>query len=140
MKNPKPLTTPSLTLLIARASSTPSSIAVVLTPAGWITPQRSSICSARPASCEVTENRLYVKAVTDRLQREVKSRRVGDVVEAGVMISNSEVGLGSVLVTPFAHFLVCLNGMTREGGKRWNHLGRRADEKDDVYALLTDDS
>jgi hypothetical protein len=94
----------------------------------------------RIASCEVTENRLYIKAVTDRVQREVKSRRVGDVVEAGVMISNSEVGLGSVLVTPFAHFLVCLNGMTREGGRRWNHIGRHADEKDDIYALLTDET
>jgi len=54
----------------------------------------------RIVSCEVTENRLYIKAVTDRVQREVKSRQVGDVVEAGVMISNSEVGLGSVLVSP----------------------------------------
>jgi hypothetical protein len=94
----------------------------------------------RIASCEVTENRLYIKAVTDRVRREVKSRRVGDVVEAGVMISNSEVGLGSVLVTPFAHFLACLNGMTREGGKRWNHIGRHVDEKDEVYTLLTDET
>ncbi|HXP76569.1 MAG TPA: hypothetical protein VN823_20695, partial [Stellaceae bacterium] len=94
----------------------------------------------RIVSCEVTENRLYIKAVTDRVQREVKSRRVGDVVEAGVMISNSEVGLGSVLVSPFAHFLLCTNGMVREGGKRWNHIGRHADEKDEVYALLTDET
>jgi hypothetical protein len=94
----------------------------------------------RIVSCEVTENRLYIKAVTERVQREVKSRRVGDVVEAGVMISNSEVGLGSVLVTPFAHFLICLNGMVREGGKRWNHIGRHADEKDEVYALLSDET
>jgi hypothetical protein len=94
----------------------------------------------RIVSCEVTENRLYIKAVTDRVQREVKSRRVGDVVEAGVMISNSEVGLGSVLVSPFAHFLLCTNGMVREGGKRWNHIGRHADEKDEVYALLSDET
>jgi len=94
----------------------------------------------RIASCEVTEHRLYIKAVTDRIQREVNSRRVGDVVEAGVMISNSEVGLGSVLVTPFAYFLACTNGMVREGGRRWNHIGRYADEKDAVYALLTDET
>src|SRR5579859_2899910 len=81
----------------------------------------------RIVSCEVTENRLYIKAVTDRVQREVKSRRVGDVVEAGVMISNSEVGLWT-------------NGMVREGGKRWNHIGRHADEKDEVYALLSDET
>ena len=81
----------------------------------------------RIASCEVTENRLYIKAVTDRVQREVK-------------ISNSEVGLGSVLVSPFAHFLLYTNGIVREGGKRWNHIGRHADEKDEVYALLTDET
>ncbi len=27
-----------------------------------------------------------------------------------------------------------------EGGRRWNHIGRHADEKDEVYALLTDET
>lgn len=40
-------------------------------------------------SCEVTENRLYLKVVNHRLEMEV---RKGDIVQAGVMISNSEVG------------------------------------------------
>ena len=37
-------------------------------------------------SCEVTENRLYLKVVNHRLEMEV---RKGDIVQAGVMISNS---------------------------------------------------
>mgnify|MGYP006914989893 CR=1 FL=1 len=46
-------------------------------------------------SCEVTENRLYLKVVNHRLEMEV---RRGDIVQAGVMISNSEVGLGAVSI------------------------------------------
>ena len=30
--------------------------------------------------------------------------------------------------------------MVREGGRRWNHIGRHADEKDEVYALLSDET
>lgn len=46
-------------------------------------------------SCEVTENRLYLKVVNHRLEMEV---RRGDIVQAGVIISNSEVGLGAVSI------------------------------------------
>lgn len=49
-------------------------------------------------SCEVTENRLYLKVVNHRLEMEV---RKGDIVQAGVMISNSEVGLGAVSIQPW---------------------------------------
>ncbi len=91
-------------------------------------------------SCEITEQRLYIKATTNAISREIKSRRVGDVVEAGVMISNSEIGLGAVNISPFALFLVCLNGAVRDGGRRWNHIGRRAEEQDNPYLLLSDET
>ena len=91
-------------------------------------------------SCEITEQRLYIKATTSAISREIKSRRVGDVVEAGVMISNSEIGLGAVNISPFALFLVCLNGAVRDGGRRWNHIGRRAEEQDNPYLLLSDET
>jgi hypothetical protein len=91
-------------------------------------------------SCEVTESRLYIKATTHSVRGEVNSRRIGDMVEAGIMISNSEVGLGAVSVKPFAMFLWCLNGAVRDGGKRWHHIGRQAEEKDDIYAFLTDET
>ena len=59
-------------------------------------------------SCEVTENRLYLKVVNHRLEMEVCK---GDIVQAGVMISNSEVGLGAVSIQPLVYRLVCTNGM-----------------------------
>lgn len=92
-------------------------------------------------SSEVTESRLYIKAVTHKIQAEVKSRRVGDVVEAGVLVSNSEVGLGAVQVMPFFHFLVCTNGMVRnKEGLRSAHIGTKIDGDDSLAALLADDT
>lgn len=35
--------------------------------------------------------------------------RKGDIVQAGVMISNSEVGLGAVSIQPLVYRLVCTN-------------------------------
>lgn len=78
-------------------------------------------------SCEVTDSRLYIKAFFPQLEREVKSARKGDIVRAGLMISTSEVGLGATAVTPWANFLVCTNGMRREGGYRKTHLGKRVE-------------
>jgi hypothetical protein len=77
-------------------------------------------------SCEVTENRMYIKAITHAVRGEVRSKRVGDFVEAGVMIRNSETGSGALAITPFFHFLVCTNGMVRNAeGMRAAHVGRR---------------
>jgi hypothetical protein len=103
-------------------------------------PVLGNVPGIRILSTEITENRLFIKASTRLITGEVKSRRVGDIVEAGVIISNSEIGLGAVSIAPFAHFLACLNGMVREGGKRWAHLGRVADPSDDVYEMLTDET
>ena len=75
---------------------------------------------ARVESCEVTENRMYLKIVNPRLTAEVNK---GDVVQAGIVISNSEVGLGSVSVMPLVFRLVCLNGMiVQDYGKRKYHI------------------
>lgn len=93
----------------------------------------------RIVSCEVTENKLYIKAVSTALEAEIKSKRVGDFVHGGVMISNSEVGLGTLSITPFAQFLVCTNGMTRDGGQKWRHLGTRAEEGE-LEKYLADDT
>jgi Domain of unknown function (DUF932) len=79
--------------------------------------------SATVVSGEVTENRFYLKAVTDRIQGDVKR---GDIIQAGVVISNSEVGQGSLRVEALDYRLVCLNGMVREQAIRKAHLGRSA--------------
>ncbi len=92
----------------------------------------------RVVSSAVTESRLYIKAVsTDLVLPVAGSRRVGDMVEAGVMIRNSETGQGSVSIQPFAHFLVCTNGMVREkGSMRAAHVGRRIDAS--IEGLLSE--
>src|SRR6185369_9125843 len=62
----------------------------------------------RVESCEVTESRFYLKAVTERISGEVKK---GDVVQAGLVVSNSEVGQGALRIEELDFRLVCLNGM-----------------------------
>ena len=51
-------------------------------------------------SCEITDNRMYIKAVNPHLTAQITP---GDTVMAGVIISNSEVGLGSVNVQPLIY-------------------------------------
>jgi len=99
----------------------------------------SKIPGLRVVSCAVTESRLYIKAVSDALCRMVpgSKRGVGDMVEAGVIIRNSETGQGSVSIEPFAHFLICTNGMVRSDGRlRAAHVGRKIDQS--IEGLLSD--
>ena len=74
-------------------------------------------------SCEITESRLYVKAVTPRITAEVSP---GDVVQAGLMVSNSEIGMGAIKIEPLVYRLVCANGaVINEMAARKTHVGRR---------------
>lgn len=91
----------------------------------------------RIASCELTERRMYIKAVFPKLQGEVKR---GDAVQAGVLISNSEVGSGAVVIAPMIYRLVCTNGMISGDALRRNHVGRKANESDEVYEMLSDET
>lgn len=87
-------------------------------------------------SSEVTDSRLYLQAVLPSLQGEVvtpsNKRRVGDVIQAGVVISNSEVGLGRVDVSELDFRLVCLNGMVGESLFKRTHVGRKIEDTDDL--------
>lgn len=90
---------------------------------------------AQVESCEVTETRMYIKVVNPRLEAEVQK---GDIVQAGIVISNSEVGLGSVSVMPLVYRLVCLNGMiVNDLGKRKYHIGRENEESWELYSDTT---
>ena len=97
-----------------------------------------SIPDAKVESCELTEQRLYIKAVDPRITAEIDK---GDVVQAGVIISNSEVGLGSVNVRPLIYRLVCLNGMiAQDEGVRKYHVGRMNESGDDSYEIYRDET
>ena len=89
-------------------------------------------------SCEVTMSRLYLKILNKRLEAEVVP---GDFVQAGVVISNSEVGLGAVSVQPLVYRLVCSNGMVcNEFGERKAHVGRAAKGLEDSFGIYTDET
>lgn len=89
-------------------------------------------------ACEVTERRLYICATTDKVGGEVK---VGDTVQAGVSITNSEVGLGAVNVRPLLYRLVCLNGMVLPDGKlSARHVGRRIGNDEDLNRIFSDET
>jgi hypothetical protein len=89
-------------------------------------------------SCEITERRMYIKAVTPRIRGEVS---VGDEVQSGIIISNSEIGLGAVVVQPLIFRLVCKNGMIlNDSSLRAHHVGGRAQSNEEVYSLLSDET
>jgi hypothetical protein len=85
--------------------------------------------------CGLTESYMHVKATVAANKAEVK---VGDVVEAGVLVSNSEIGKASLRVEPMVFRLVCSNGAVSNSAIRQFHLGRRQDGGDNVEELLTD--
>lgn len=92
---------------------------------------------ARFESCEITERRMYLKVVNPRLEAEVTP---GDIVQSGVIISNSEVGLGSVSIQPLVYRLVCKNGMVvNDAQTRRNHVGRVNNTEENI-TLYSDET
>ena len=73
-----------------------------------ILPIINEMKSASIESCEVTESHMYLKVINKKLKAEVA---VNDVVQAGFVVSNSEIGLGSLKVEPLVYRLVCKNGL-----------------------------
>lgn len=85
-------------------------------------------------SSEVTEQRMFIKAISPKLEGEIKK---GDVVQYGLTISTSDVGAGSVRVEPLIYRLVCLNGMISNTAIRKYHVGKNQAEND-IRELLSD--
>ena len=90
-------------------------------------------------SAEITEGRMYLKAVCYEKTMEV---RAGDAVAIGVAVSNSEVGLGVAEVAPFLERLVCTNGMrVNDWRHRRAHVGARQEAGEGAgYHLLKADT
>jgi hypothetical protein len=105
--------------------------------AGAIFPMIANMKDATVESCEITEKRMYLKVVNPRITTEIVK---GDIVQSGLLISNSETGLGSVSVMPLVYRLVCSNGMiAADSGKRKFHSGR-TNESDDGYEIYRDET
>lgn len=89
-------------------------------------------------SCEITERRMYLKVVTERITASIA---VGDPVQAGLVISNSEVGCGSVKVEPLVYRLSCLNGMiAADHSLRKYHIGRAGGEVEGAAEFYRDET
>jgi hypothetical protein len=101
-------------------------------PMLWELPQ------VRFESLELTETRMYLKVVTPRVEFEVAP---GDIVQAGVAITNSEVGCGTLSVQPLVYRLLCRNGLIApERGLRKTHVGRLLDGGDESIEVFKDDT
>jgi hypothetical protein len=85
----------------------------------------------------LTPERMFIRATLPRLQADVK---VGDTVQAGVEISNSEIGHGALMVRPYILRLICLNGMVSTVALRKYHTGRRVEESEDVLGIYRDET
>jgi intracellular sulfur oxidation DsrE/DsrF family protein len=93
---------------------------------------------AEIVSCEITERRMYIKAVNYQVQGEVK---VGQMVAAGTIVSNSETGQGRASVSPFVENLICTNGMVVNSlAFARNHVGPKTETTDAAYALLSQEA
>ena len=80
------------------------------------------------SSLQVTEDRMYLQLVDTSKPKVIKSghQRVDDVLQRGVVITNSEVGLGSFAVQPLVFRQVCSNGLViTEYAQRRFHVGGR---------------
>jgi hypothetical protein len=77
----------------------------------------------------VTDRRLYIHFVVPSIQDEVK---VGDVVQAGGIITNSEVGCGAVTVSGFLWRLACLNAIKTGYAFRRAHIGREVEDNGEI--------
>lgn len=89
-------------------------------------------------STQFTENRFYLKAVFPRVEGQIK---VGDRVQSGIVISNSETGAGSLTISPLVYRLVCANGMiSAYGGQKKYHVGGRAASSEAAYEIYRDET
>lgn len=94
----------------------------------------------RVVSSALTDTRLYLKATDPRLSAPApRPRRVGDVVEGGIVIRNSEVGDGALAVEALLFQLSCLNGAIIGIALRKYHVGKRI-ESEEVLAVLSNEA
>ena len=88
------------------------------------------------ASCDVTETHLYLKVINKTMKTEIVP---GDIVQAGFVVSNSEIGLGALKVEPLVYRLVCKNRLiSKDLAHKKYHTGRQVEDTDNAYELYSD--
>lgn len=92
----------------------------------------------RIESIQITETRFYIKAFCGLtgLSKEVTP---GDVIQAGVAITNSEVGFAQIAVEPAVFRVRCLNGLiVPDVGLKRRHVGRGSGDMDGAEEYFSD--
>ena len=83
----------------------------------------------------LTDQRMYLRL---KSQNQVAEPAVGDAMANGLLISNSEVGLGSVNIQQLIYTLACLNGMQTANKSRSTHV--TSSRGTDSWSILTDEA
>lgn len=101
-------------------------------------------------SCQITDTRLYIKAVDRKVERELQAKggHFGDgrhnivrVVSPAITIGNSEVGMGALSVLTGVYDGFCSNLATfSERSTRKYHVGAKMELGEEVYAMLSDET
>ena len=101
-------------------------------------------------SSEITERRLYIKAVDRRINRDIPTgkNRMGDgshvifdTVSPAIVISNSEVGSGALSVETAVWTRACTNlAIFAQRSLRKYHVGGRHQIAEDMVHLLSDET
>lgn len=97
-------------------------------------------------STEITERRFYIKAVDRSIEKGLPagfkmgdgSHHIFDTVSPAIVISNSEIGSGSLSIEAGVWTRACTNLAVFGASMRKYHTGARAELSDEVYALLSD--
>jgi len=76
-------------------------------------------------SSKVTERNLFLQFVNPALEDEFRPTKVGDPVQCGIAIRNSEVGSGAISLESLVWRLECKNGLIMEHTMRRAHIGRK---------------
>lgn len=91
---------------------------------------------AKVESAEITERRMYIKAFAPALTTKIPT--VGDIVSAGIIVTNSEVGHGAFKVEPMIMVLRCTNGLiVNASSMRKYHVGRSHGEAEEATEMFT---
>lgn len=99
-------------------------------------------------SCEITDRRLYIKAVDKCIERDIPTgARMGnghvifDTLAPAITISNSEVGCGALSVLGSVWTKQCTNIATFSArSTRKYHVGARREETESIAELLSDET
>ena len=105
--------------------------------ANIVLPILGDVPDMKIVSCAITDKRMYIKTVFPRLEGEVK---VGDVVQGGLSISNSEVGEGSLRIEPFLYTLWCKNGMISGTSMKKYHVGAAQKYNEEAETVFSEET